>query len=59
LLHIFGYLRRCTKMMHGHTNIKFMSVTKSDKCWVTQLLSIICLYIYRYMFRLNYTAITR
>jgi len=23
MLHLVGYLRRCTKMMHGHTNIKF------------------------------------
>ena len=23
LLHLFGYLHRCTKMMHGHTNIEF------------------------------------
>ena len=22
LLHLVGYLHRCTKMMHGHTNIK-------------------------------------
>jgi len=23
LLHVVGYLHRCTKMMHGHTNIMF------------------------------------
>ena len=22
MLHLVGYLHRCTKMMHGHTNIK-------------------------------------
>jgi len=24
LLHLVGYLNRCTKIMHGHTNINFM-----------------------------------
>jgi len=24
LLHLVGYLHRCTKMMHGHTNIKLI-----------------------------------
>jgi len=24
LFHLVGYLHRCTKMMHGHTNIKFI-----------------------------------
>jgi len=25
LLYLVGYLHRCTKVMHGHTNIKFVS----------------------------------
>ena len=24
LLHLVGYLHRCTKMLHGHTNVKFV-----------------------------------
>jgi len=24
LLHLVGYLHRCTKAMHGHTNIRFI-----------------------------------
>jgi len=32
LLLLVGYLRRCTKTMHGHTNIKFFAIQfNSDK----------------------------
>jgi len=25
-LHLVGYLHRCTKMMHGHTNVNFIKL---------------------------------
>jgi len=37
LLHLVGYLDRCTKMMHGHTNIEFCSLRQRVKFGTTGL----------------------
>jgi len=49
-LHLVGYLHRCTKMMHGHTNINFINAKQVKEIHL-------CMNIKRKLHRANAAAI--